>query len=85
MPAKRVVDRPLVCRDLEGEEVPTGHRIGLAGSVTPSLRCSRKQRSSFFSRARNFSRVLCIHVGDAALRLEQVRIVGLLDVAQSPR
>ena len=79
---ERVVEGPLVWRDLEREEVFAGHRIAdRLGSVTPSLRCSRKQLSSFLSRARNCAGVLSVDIGDAALRLGQIGIVGLLDVA----
>ena len=79
---KRVVERPLVLRDLQRQEVAARDRTAARlGSVTPSLRCSRKQLSSFLSRARNF---LASFASTSAMRpcaSGRVGIVGLLDVA----
>ena len=82
---KPVVDRPLVRRHLEREEMPAGHRVGLGPTWRhPLAEVQEETTILLLQPGQERARVLGVHVGDAPLRLEQIRIVGLLDVAHDP-
>ena len=76
-----VVDRPLVRRHLERQEMPAGDRVRLSRPGHPLAEVQEEAAVLLLQAGQERARVLGVDVGDAPLGLGQIRVVGLFDVA----
>jgi hypothetical protein len=78
------VEGPLARRNLQGEEVSPGHGVGPAQGGHPLAQVQQETAILPLEARPEASGVPGVHVGDAALRLAQLGIIGLLDIADDP-